>query len=176
MRVFISEFDTLRQNIAGAGSQGTVYDIGKEYVIKAYDLMMRPYYEEIIKKQVKDLKKLDHPHINTPIDYRIVGDGRSGNLEKTMQVLYKKMYPILISDFSGIIHVLEYGMRGGFNENEIKIINDEITSKGWQPYRRNILGLIDAYNMLYRLYKTTLDIHEGNIMQDGEGTWKIIDF
>jgi hypothetical protein len=173
MLIFIPEFDTLKLKQAGDGSEAIVYQAGADYVIKSY---RRGLLNEKIIRNIKITMALNHPYINTPIDYKVV---ENKNIEggEYIEVLYKRMYDIRDNEFVDIISMLDKGIRG-FNNKLMKSIGEEITRKGWEVHKANIWGVIDAYNAIlgYATSTTALDIHEGNIMQDKKGLWKIIDF
>lgn len=176
MKIFL-EYDVLSQSEAGKGSEGVVYNIGGKHVVKVYEIWRRPHVEKKVIESFKKLRQLNHPNINTPLSYKIeiIPDIRNEK-KKYLQVLYEKLFKITDENFEYIIKILEYGMKDGFKKHELEMIEDIISEEGLGKYRKNILGLIDAYNEIKKFYKNTLDVHEGNIMQDKKGTWKIIDF
>ena len=173
----IKEFKPTNQ--IGGGSEGEVYQVG-QYVIKRYS-DLNPVKKESLLKKIKIHLSIDSPHLVKILDVK-VGD-------KHIDVKFEKLKPIKNVSVEIKMHHLwydEYYKNGReWNYKNVKKRLETAKRPFSEEINDKIMNIIQTHDLINKEFKkngiklpvdTFFPATGDNVMQDSNGTWKIIDF
>lgn len=182
----LTEFELNVDNYLGRGGEGEVSSLSEKgkYVIKKISSNNINDFTFASEQYLK-LKKIHHPHINSPLIVKIDPENLA------IEIAFKRMYPLSEEDFNkitrkivkrySILDLIYYSTTAingsahqlNFRKMLLKSLRDSYFS---EKILKNIKGILDATHFLLNKMKLDyVDVHDGNIMQDENGIWKLID-